>query len=60
MLKRYFNSETYRKMGSPDLRDKCYFMRAGKKVHGTIGLIQFTSDKGKHKGDILLGLVPYK
>jgi len=60
MLKRYFDSETYAKMGHPDLGQKIYFMRAGKKVWGRVALLHFTSDKGKHKGKIELGLEPFK
>ncbi len=60
MLKRYFKSETYRKMGSPDLETKIYFMKNNKKIYGKIALIQFTSEKSKHNGDILIGLEPFK
>lgn len=60
MLKRYYDSETYNKMGRPDLGTKCYFMKGGKKIYGIIVLINFTSEKGKHNGKILLGLQPYK
>jgi hypothetical protein len=60
MLKRHFDSETYRKMGSPDLGCVIYFMRAGKKIWGSVSLLHFTGEKSKHKGKIELGLVPFK
>lgn len=60
MLKRYFDSETYQKIGQPNLGHKIYFMRGGKKIWGILSLINYTSEKGKHKGKILLGLEPFK
>jgi len=60
MLKRKFDSETYSKMGHPDLGSKIYFMRAGKKVWGKVSLLSFSGFKGAKNGLILLGLEPFK
>lgn len=60
MLKRYFTSETYRKIGSPDIGTKIYFMKNNKKIFGKVSLVQFTSEKSRHNGDILIGLEPFK
>jgi len=58
--KRYFDSETYNKLGQPDLGAKMYFIRNGKKVWGTVSLVHFTGEKSKHKGKIELGISPFK
>ncbi len=60
MLKRKFDSETYAKMGQPDLGSKIYFMKAGKKIWGTVSLLSFVGFKGAKNGLILLGLEPFK
>ena len=60
MAKRYFDSETYNKLGQPDLGAKMYFIRNGKKVWGTVSLVHFTGEKSKHKGKIELGISPFK
>lgn len=39
MLKRKFDSETYAKMGHPNLGNKIYFMKNGKKIWGTVSLL---------------------
>lgn len=59
MIKRYFDSETYRKIGSPDLGSKMFLPRGGKRIYGKVSLLKFTSEKGKHNGKILLGIVPF-
>ena len=60
MAKRYFDSETYQKLGQPDLGSKMYFMRSGKKVWGSVVSVRFTGEKSKHKGKIELGIAPFK
>ena len=60
MLKRKFNSETYAKMGYPDLGNKIYFIQSGKKVWGTVSLLSFRGFKGASDGLILIGLEPFK
>ena len=60
MAKRYFDSETYQKLGQPDLGSKMYFMRSGKKVWGSVVSVRFTGEKSKHKGEIELGIAPFK
>ena len=59
MTKRYFDSETYRKIGSPDLGCKMYIIRAGKKIYGTVQSLHFTGIKSRHKGKIEIGLKLY-
>ena len=59
MIKRKFDSETYRKMGCPDLGQKMYFMKYGKKVWGTVTLLSFVGFKGAKNGLVLLGLEPF-
>ena len=56
MTKRYFDSDTYNKIGSPDLGCKMYIIRAGKKIYGTVCFLNFTGIKSKHKGKIEVGL----
>lgn len=56
MTKRYYDSETYRKIGSPDLGCKMYIVRAGKKIYGTVQSLNFTGVKSRHKGKIEIGL----
>lgn len=58
--KEKFDSETYNKMGHPDLGCKMYMMKAGKKVWGTVSLLSFCGFRGAKKGLVLLGLEPYK
>lgn len=60
MAKRYFDSETYNKLGQPDLGSKMYFIRNGKKVWGVVVSVHFTGEKSKHKGKIELGIAPFK
>lgn len=60
MLKRQIKSETYLKMGCPDLGDKIYLIQGGKKVYGKVGLLSFTGFKGSKDGDVLIGLSPFK
>lgn len=60
MIKRKFSSEIYAKMGHPDLGNKMYMMRAGKKVWGTVSLLSFCGFKGARKGLVLLGIEPYR
>ena len=56
MLKRLFDSDTYRKLGCPDLNSVMYFTQKGKKVYGKIISVSFHG----HKGKIQLGLEPFK
>lgn len=60
MIKRTFDRITYSKLGSPDVGDKIYFMKAGKKVWGIVSLLSFSGFKGAKNGLILLGLKPFK
>lgn len=60
MAKRYFDSETYNKLGQPDLGSKMYFIKNGKKVWGKVVSVHFTGEKSKHKGKIELGIAPFK
>jgi hypothetical protein len=60
MIKRKFDSETYIKMGKPDIGSTVYFMKSGEKVWGKISLISFYGFKGAKDGLILLGLTPFK
>ena len=60
MIKRKFDSETYHKMGCPDLGCKIYMMKAGKKIWGTVTLLSFREFKNAKKGLILIGIEPFK
>ena len=60
MAKRYFDSETYNKLGQPDLGAKMFFIRNSKKVWGKVVSLRFTGEKSKHKGKIELGISPFK
>ena len=60
MIKRKFDSETYAKMGRPDLGCKMYMMKSGKKVWGTVSMLSFCGFKGARNGMVLLGLDPFK
>jgi len=60
MIKRKFTKETYRKMQCPDLGDKIYFMRDGKKIWGRVSLLSFGGFKNAKNGLVLLGLEPSK
>ena len=60
MIKRKFDTKTYAKMGYPDIGSKIYFMKAGRKVWGTVSLLSFSGFKGAKNGLILLGLNPFK
>jgi hypothetical protein len=60
MAKRYFDSETYNKLGQPDLGSKMYIIQNGKKVWGKVVSVHFTGEKSKHKGKIELGIAPFK
>ena len=59
MIKRYFDSETYKKLGQPDLGSKMYFIRNRKKIWGIVVSIRFTGDKSKHKGKIEIKIAPF-
>jgi hypothetical protein len=60
MAKRYFDSETYNKLGQPDLGSRMYIMQNGNKVWGRVVSVNFTGDKSKHKGKIELKIAPFK
>lgn len=60
MIKRYYDSETYRKIGSPDLGSIIFVIKSGKRIYGKVGLIHFTGEKSKHKGKIQLGVIPFE
>lgn len=56
MLKRLFTQEVYQKIGCPDLTNKMYFKKGGKKIWGRVVLV----DYHKKRGYIQLGLLPFK
>lgn len=56
MLKQLFDTETYRKMGSPDLDSTIFIKRGTKKVYGRVALIDFYA----HKNKIEIGIEPFK
>lgn len=58
-MKKYFDSEIYNKIGSPDLGCKMYFKKNGVKIFGKVSSIHFTGLKSKHKGKIEIGLAPF-
>ena len=60
MIKRYFDNETYTKLGQPDLGCKMFAIKSGKKIWGTIASIKYMGNKSKHKGKIELGISPFK
>ena len=59
MIKRTFDSNTYVKLGHPDLGHKMYFNVSGKKRWGTVALLSFCGFKGASKGRVLLGIQPF-
>lgn len=59
MIKRKFDTETYIKMGSPDLGDKIYVIQSGKKIWGIVSLLSFQGFKGARNGLVLIGLEPF-
>ncbi len=46
MAKRIFDSETWRKIGQPDLGSKMYFIENGKKVWGEVISVNYGHKKG--------------
>lgn len=56
MIKRLFDSETYQKIGCPDLTHKIYFNRDGKKIWGKVVSLKHTGFSGK----IQIGIQPLK
>lgn len=60
MIKRKFDSETYAKLGHPDLGHKMYMMQAGKKIWGRVSFLSFCGFKGARNGLVLLGIEPFK
>jgi hypothetical protein len=56
MIKRFFTREVYQKIGCPDLNNKMYFKKDGKKIWGKVVLVDYY----KKRGYILLGLIPFK
>lgn len=60
MIKRKITSELYKKIGTPDLGNTIYFVKSGKKIYGTISLLQFNGFKGAKKGLVLIGIQPFK
>jgi len=60
MIKRKFDTNTYKKLGQPDLGSNMYFIKSGKKVWGKVCLLSFSGFKGAKNGLILLGLEPLK
>jgi hypothetical protein len=60
MIKRKFDSETYAKMGHPDLGSKIYMKANGKRRWGgVVTMLSFTGFKGASKGLILIGIEPF-
>lgn len=56
MLKRFFTKKTYEKIGCPDLLNKMFFMRGGKRIYGRVVLVDYF----KKKDHVLIGLEPFK
>lgn len=56
MIKRLFDTDTYRKMGCPDLNSIIFMKKSGKKRYGKVVLLSFTG----HKGKIQIGIDPFK
>lgn len=46
MARRIFSSETWRKLGQPDVGSKMYYFRDGKKVWGEVVMSNFGHKKG--------------
>lgn len=48
MAIRVFNSETWRKIGQPDVGSKMFYInqKTGKKVYGTVVMVNFGHKKG--------------
>lgn len=54
-MKRTFNTETWIKIGQPDLGSKIFFKIKGKKIYGKVNFIQFGYKKG-----IRIGIEKFK
>jgi len=55
MAVRIFDSETWRKIGQPDLGSKMFYIKNGKKVWGSVTEVQFG-----HKKGVKLKIKPFK
>ena len=60
MIKRCYDSQTYQKMGHPDLGSVMFMKCQGIKRWGSVVLVHFTGEKSRHKGKIMLGIDPFK
>lgn len=56
MIKRLFDADTYKKIGSPDLNSIIFFKKEGKKRYGKVVLVNYYGFKGK----IQIGIEPFK
>lgn len=59
MLKRKIPNSLYKKLGHPDLGSVMYFTKNGKKIWGTVELVEFIGFKGS-KDHVLIGIEPFK
>lgn len=45
-MRAFFDPETYKKIGSPDINSRIFIKRGSKKYYGNIHTIDYTSRKG--------------